>query len=58
MGSEPLLIARLAPGGPTYKERAMRNVIYCLRHPIKAWRHYTVQRAFARLFGDTGKAPF
>ena len=36
----------------------MTNVLFCLRHPIKAWRHYTVQRAFARLFGDTGKAPF
>lgn len=58
MGSEPLLIDPLAMGGPTYKDREMQNVLFCLRHPIKAWRHYTVQRAFSRLFGDHGKAPF
>lgn len=36
----------------------MQNALFALRHPIKAWRHYTVMRAFERLFGNTGKVPF
>lgn len=36
----------------------MKNILFALRHPIKAWRHYSAMRGFEKLFGKFGKVPF
>jgi hypothetical protein len=40
------------PGEP------MKNIIFALCHPIKAWRHYSAMRGFDKLFSNGGKVPF
>lgn len=36
----------------------MQNILFALRHPIKAWRSYSAMRGFEKLFGPYGKVPF
>lgn len=36
----------------------MSTILWRIRHPLAAWRHWRAMRRWERMFGPFGKAPF